>query len=129
MLPIYQSHLKRYARKLRKEMTDSERAFWKIVRKRQLCNLQFYRQKPIGNYIVDLYCPSAKIVIELDGSQHFTEDNLIKDKMRDGYLMQLGYKVLRFNDLDILKNKEGVIDKILMELKIPPNLPLQKGGV
>jgi len=74
MLPKYQSYLKKYSRKLRKEMIDTERIFWEHIRKKQIKNLQFYRQKPISNYIVDFYCPAKKIIIEIDGGQHFEKN-------------------------------------------------------
>jgi very-short-patch-repair endonuclease len=113
----YQPYLKSYSQKLRKEMTDAERFLWRHIRMKQISNLQFYRQRPIGKHIVDFYCPNAKIIIELDGSQHFEQKNLENDKIRDAYLKNMGLKVLRFNDLEVLKNIEGVIGKILMEIK------------
>jgi len=112
----YNPNLKTYSTKLRKEMTDAERLLWKYIRNKQIKNLQFYRQKIIGNYIVDFYCPAVKIVIEIDGGQHFENDNLKKDKERDRYLSSLGLKVLRFNNLEVLKNKEGVYQRILEEV-------------
>ncbi len=66
----YNRKLKELARRLRRQMTDSERALWERLRRKQVQAVQFYRQKPIGNYIVDFYAPKAKIVVEVDGSQH-----------------------------------------------------------
>lgn len=66
------------------------------------------RQKVIGNYIVDFYCACAKVVIELDGSQHYEDDNKNKDNIRDKYLSELGIRVLRYSDLDINRNFEDV---------------------
>jgi len=97
-------------------MTDAERMVWKCIRRKQINNLQFYRQKIVGNYIVDFYCPVAKIVIEIDGGQHFEPQAIYKDALRDEYLKNLGLKVLRFNNLEILNNKEGVYQRILEEL-------------
>lgn len=94
-------------------MTDAERALWRQIRKKELKGCQFYRQKNIGNYIVDFYCPAAKLIIELDGDQHYLEEGIKKDKIRDAYLAHLGFTVLRFSDRDVLKNMEGVIEKIL----------------
>ena len=78
----------------------------------QLKGVQFYRQKPIGNYIADFYCPKAKLIIEIDGSQHYEEKGIKKDKIRDEYFKSLGLKVLRFTNLDVLKNLNGVLEKI-----------------
>ncbi len=71
---IYYNHgLKNTARTLRKNMTEPERLLWSRIRRKQLRGFQFYRQKTVGNYIVDFYCPSARIIIEVDGGQHFEE--------------------------------------------------------
>lgn len=66
--------------------------------------MQFYRQKPILNYIADFYCPSANLVIECGGSQHYTDEGLEADRMRDKALAQLGLEVLKFDDL-LLNNE------------------------
>ena len=71
-------------------MTDSERKLWSKIRRKQLKGFQFLRQRPIGNYIVDFSCPEAKLVIEVDGGQHFTETGIEKDNSRDKYLNSLG---------------------------------------
>ena len=97
-------------------MTDAERKIWMYIREKQIKNLQFYRQKIIGNYIVDFYCPARKIIIEVDGGQHFEEEGLCQDKIRDKYLSSLGFKVLRFNNLEVLQNIEGVYQRISEEL-------------
>jgi very-short-patch-repair endonuclease len=111
MIP-YNKNLKYLARELRKNMTDAERLLWSKVRMKQLNSYQFYRQKNVGNYIVDFYCPAGKLIIELDGSQHYTEEGKKKDEIRDQYLDSLGFTVLRFSDREVLKNLEGVIEKI-----------------
>jgi very-short-patch-repair endonuclease len=69
----YGRHLKKYSRRIRKEMTEAERVLWSRIRGKQLKGRQVYRQKPIGRFVVDFYCPKAKLVIELDGDQHYTE--------------------------------------------------------
>lgn len=124
----YNKNLKFQSRGLRKEMTDAERMLWIKIKKKQLNNLQFYRQKIIGDYIVDFYCPRAKIVIEVDGGQHYEEEGIKKDEIRDNYLKNLGFKVLRFTNLDVLKNIGGVMDEICRNCKIPPDPPLPKWG-
>ncbi|MEK6692727.1 MAG: endonuclease domain-containing protein [Nitrospirota bacterium] len=108
----YNKTLKEYSRRLRKEITDAERALWSIIRVKQLKGYQFYRQKPIGNFIVDFYCPKANLVLELDGGQHYTEDGMIKDRLRDDFMRSIGLRVLKFSDREVFENIEGVIEKI-----------------
>ena len=93
-------------------MTDSEKAIWSRLRNRQILGLQFYRQKPIGTYIVDFYAPKAKLVIEIDGSQHMEEIYIKKDNRRDDYLASIGLKILRFNNREVLKETDAVIEII-----------------
>lgn len=98
-------------------MTDAEIALWQKLRRKQLKNLQFYRQKPIGQFIVDFYCPSARLVIELDGGQHYTEEGSSRDAVRDSALSDMGLCVLRFSNLDVLGNIDGVVDEIVRHLE------------
>ena len=97
-------------------MTYPETILWSRIRLKQLKGYQFYRQKPITEYIVDFYCPKAKLVIELDGGRHKSDDSIIKDTLKDGNLVNLGLKVLRFNNNDITDNIEGVLERILSKL-------------
>jgi very-short-patch-repair endonuclease len=108
----YNPRLKNKARNLRKNMTDSERILWSRLRGKQLMGIQFYRQKPIGDYIVDFYAPKAKLVIEVDGSQHKESRHLEKDKHRDDFLSDAGLKVLRFNSNEVLKNIDEVLEVV-----------------
>ena len=108
--------LKNTARTLRNNMTDAERKLWKHIRKKQINGLQFYRQKVIGHYIVDFYCHAAKLVIEVDGGQHYEEEGLEYDEQRDAFLEGQGLKVIRFSNLDVLQNIEGVIEKVIEEM-------------
>jgi len=128
MIP-YKKQLKYLARELRKNMTDAERLLWSKVRRKQLNSYQYYRQKNVGNYIVGFYCPAGKLIVELDGGQHYTEEGKKKDAIREQYLDSLGFTVLRFSDREVLKNIEGVIEKIYDHLKNPPVSPFTKGGV
>lgn len=86
---------------------------WQKVRAKRLEGIKFRRQVPIGNYIVDFLAFSKKLIIELDGSQHF--DNIEYDNKRTEDLNRLGYKVLRFWDNEIINNIDGVLLKILEE--------------
>ena len=136
MLP-YNINLKQYSRQLRENMTDAERHLWAKIRMKQLKGYQFYRQKPIGDYIVDFYCPKAKLVIEVDGSQHFSGEVTEDDRIRDAYMNSLGLKVLRFTNTDILTHIHGVVESIIENMrvseeeisieKIPLSPPLRKG--
>lgn len=101
--------LKENSRLLRTNMTDAEQLLWKRVRRKQIQNMQFYRQKPLLNFIVDFYCPVAKLVIELDGSQHFEDAHQIKDQNRDALLIGLGLYVLRFDNRQVLLETEAVL--------------------
>ena len=127
MLP-YNKNLKELARELRKNMTDAERRVWSKIRRKQLRGFQFYRQKNIGDYIVDFYCPAAKLIVELDGGQHYSEENIEKDEARDKFLSDLGFRVLRFSNSDVFKNIEGVVTEIYNHLENPPYPPFKKGG-
>jgi very-short-patch-repair endonuclease len=113
----YNPKLKGSARQLRQNLTDSERALWWRLRGKQLGGVQFYRQKAIGDYIVDFYAPKAKLVIEIDGSQHFEAQQAEKDKKRDEYLGSLGLMVLRFDSRQALKETEGVLEVIYRTVK------------
>jgi len=111
-MPFYNTNLKTLSRQLRKNMTDAERLLWSKIRAKQLKGYQFYRQRIIGNYIVDFYCPKAKLVIEIDGGQHNSNKGLEKDKIRDDSIEEQKLKVLRFSDRDVFKNLDGVVERI-----------------
>ena len=131
----YNANLKDQARQLRKNLTDSEKALWSRLRNKQLLGIQFYRQKPIGEHIVDFFAPRVKWVVEVDGSQHTLGDHVQKDRFRDGYLASLGLKVLRFNSREVLKESDAVVEAIYrmiadqLNAEIPPGPPLKKGGI
>jgi len=111
------------ARVLRKEMTKEERHLWYDFLRQH--PLKFYRQKPIGNYIADFCCLSAKLVIELDGGQHYESSGQEKDRVRTQSLEAMGLCVLRFSNLDVMKNFDGVCKAIEIELSrcIPGYVP------
>jgi very-short-patch-repair endonuclease len=119
----YNKNLKPLAQKLRKNMTDAEKLLWPKVRMKQIAGLQFYRQAIIGDYIVDLYCPAAKLVVEIDGGQHYYGEGQESDKVRDNQLICLGLKVLRFSNLDVLQNINAVLEQIYLNLN-PPEFSL-----
>ena len=102
--------LKSNAQTLRKNMTKEENLLWYQFLRRYPC--QFRRQYVIGNYIADFYCHRAKLVVELDGSQHYDPAEMEKDAQRTRYLESLGLKVLRFTNLDVLHRFRGVCETI-----------------
>jgi len=108
----YNKSLKQISRNLRRNMTDAETLLWSKLRGKQLKRYQFYRQKIIGNYIVDFYCPKSKLVIEVDGGQHYSAEGKEKDKRRDDYMTREEITVLRFSDREVLGNLDAVLEKI-----------------
>ena len=104
------------ARILRKNMTKQERILWTFLRKKNINNLKFRRQYPIGNYIVDFICNEKKLIIEIDGGQHNENKNITYDQERTKYIESKGYKVIRFWNNDIDNNIEEVYLDILKHL-------------
>lgn len=104
-------------------MTEAEKRLWYRVRNRQL-GVKFRRQQALGNYIVDFVCFEKKLVIEVDGGEHFESR---RDELRDQWLRKQGYKVLRFWNSDVLKNTEGVMQIIMKEITPSPLSPPIKG--
>src|SRR5262249_43334528 len=98
------------ARKLRSTMTDAERKLWRALRHRFVEGHRFRRQGPIGAYIVDFCCLQLGLVIEADGSQHADSES---DEVRDAWLAEQGYRVLRFWNADIQTNFESVMETIM----------------
>ena len=113
---VYNNRLKKCSRQLRKNMTDVEAKLWSKIRGKQLKSYQFYRQKPIGNFIVDFYCPKGNLIIELDGGQHYSEEGKAKDEYRDSHLEGLGLRILRFSDREVIEDMSGVLEKIWSNL-------------
>lgn len=108
----YNKKLKTNSRSLRNNSTDAEILLWSRLRRKQILNVQFYRQKTIGNYIADFYAPQANLVIEVDGGQHFEKNHAEKDKRRDSFMEEQGLKVLRFDNLQVLQSINEVADVI-----------------
>ncbi|MEY4910814.1 MAG: hypothetical protein RL761_477 [Pseudomonadota bacterium] len=118
-MQFYNQKLIINSRSLRSGMTGAESVLWKRIRHKQVHDLQFYRQKPLLAFIVDFYCPKAKLVIELDGSQHFEEAHRAADAERDAALTGLGLRVLRFDNRQVLTEIEAVmlvIDGVVGEI-------------
>ena len=138
----YRSNLKPTARGLRSGMTDAGQRLWSRLRRKQLLDVQFYRQRPIGDYIVDFYAPKVGLVIEVDGAQHLERPGLEADRQRDQYLARRGLKFMRFDNMQVLKETDAVVQSIYdfiasrlavsprsaAELSNPPSPPFSKGG-
>ena len=97
---------------LRNHLTPSEASLWNRLKKSQLAGRKFRRQHSFGYYILDFYCPAAKLVIELDGPIHDTEEAYHYDRRRDAFMASLGLKVLRFRNEQVLENMSGVLQEI-----------------
>ncbi len=103
----------RNCQRMRKNPTEAERTLWDALRGRQINNFAFRRQHPFGPFIVDFYCPSLKLVIEVDGDYHNDPSQQLKDTHRDSHLAHLGLRVLRFHNTQILSDLPSVISAIL----------------
>ncbi|SEP58250.1 endonuclease domain-containing protein [Basfia succiniciproducens] len=113
----YSKSLKELSQKLRSDQTDAERKLWQRINRDQLLGFRFNRQKPLLNYIVDFYCPKAKLIIELDGSQHYEPDYQEKDALRDAELNSLGFTVMRFSNDEVYYEIEAVVDQVYLFLE------------
>jgi adenine-specific DNA methylase/very-short-patch-repair endonuclease len=108
------------ARALRKNMTSAEQLLWRCLRGKQLAGFRFRKQHPIERFVLDFYCPSARLAIELDGSQHATEEGKARDAERTAFLEQRGIRVLRFWNREVFQNLEGVLTSIWAALHEAP---------
>jgi very-short-patch-repair endonuclease len=115
-MPEHQER-KELARELRRCQTDAEALLWARLRDRQLAGVKFRRQQPLGRYIVDFVSLEKRIVVEVDGSQHSEDKREERDNERTAWLQDEGYRVLRFWNNDVLQNTEGVLERIMDELR------------
>jgi len=121
--------LRTNARALRKNSTDAERILWSELRDHRLNGASFRRQVPIKDFIADFACHAAKLVIELDGGQHFSDQAEQKDAARSAVIEAQGYKVLRFSNHDVMTNRAGVLETIasaIAERAPTPTLPRKR---
>ncbi len=106
----YNPRLKQVARTLRKNMTLGEILLWKVLKGKKLLGYDFHRQKPVGEYVVDFYCPRLKLVIEVDGESHEGKEEA--DRLRQVKLESMGLTVLRFWDSDVKANVDSVVEQL-----------------
>jgi very-short-patch-repair endonuclease len=104
------------ARAMRGAPTEAEQRLWRLLRDRRLSGLKFRRQVPVGPYVVDFLCVAARLIVEADGSQH---GDSRRDDLRDAFLAQEGWAVLRFWNHEILRNCNGVLETILARAGLP----------
>ncbi|MFN8673477.1 MAG: endonuclease domain-containing protein [Candidatus Sericytochromatia bacterium] len=103
--------------KLRNNMTEPEKKLWEILRNKQM-GVKFRRQHGIGHYIADFYCTDLKMVIEVDGESHFSEEGIEYDKIRDDFMSSLGIITIRVKNNDIMKNIEGIHQYIQNKIEL-----------
>ena len=106
------NYLKSNRKRLRNNLTPAEASLWKLLQNKKLLGYKFRRQHSVGNYILDFYCPSQKLAIELDGAGHYTEEGLKKDEIRTKFLNELGIKVIRFENKLVFEKTEWVLEEI-----------------
>lgn len=104
--------LKESARNLRKNETRAEEVLWEALRDRRFAGVKFRRQRPVGKYIVDFYCHSAKLVIELDGAVHDLPGQKERDLLRQAEIEAMGYRVIRFSNQRIFRDLDRVLNEI-----------------
>ena len=110
----YNKENREFARKLRRKPTNTERILWELVlRKSQVLGVKFQRQRPVDVYIADFMCLPLGIIIEADGITHEWDKRIIKDKIRNRRLIEMGYKILRFTDDEILDDFSRVKNQII----------------
>jgi very-short-patch-repair endonuclease len=110
----------RNAARYRSAPTEAERRLWSVLRDRRLSGYRFRRQHPVGPYVADFACVTHRVVVELDGSQH-AEERAAHDAKRDDFIREQGYRVLRFWNPDLMRNRVGVLETILDALAARPS--------
>jgi len=115
----YRPYLKEYRKELRHNATPAERMLWKYLKNSQLEGRKFRRQYSFGNHIVDFYCPSEKLAIELDGAHHFTVAGMESDIKRDAELLLHGIRTIRIENEHVFKNTVTVLSLIKSYFLIP----------
>ena len=121
----YNRNLKKLASYFRKNLTTCENILWQRIRRKQINNVQFYRQRIIGNFIVDFCCfKPKKLIIEIDGDNHYKKENFEKDKNREIKLRKMGFEIIRFTNGEIYQHIDKVLEKIYETLTKSPLTPL-----
>ena len=121
------AHTKANARSLRRRMTDAEASLWYHLRRHSIDGFKFRRQHPFGPYILDFYCPAAKLALEIVGGQHFEPTEAANDLERTRLLETKGIRVLRFTNTEALQETDAVLNRIYEALTPLPD-PLPRGA-
>ena len=108
-----------FAKQLRRTMTRAEALLWSYIRRKAINGAKFRRQHPIGPYIADFACVSAKLVVEIDGYTHWTEEQLRHDERRTAFLRSRGWRTVRVTNTEVYDNLDGVWDAIAYHLPPP----------
>ena len=108
-------------RDLRVKQTEAEKILWQKLRNRQINGFKFFRQCSIGKYIADFYCSELRLVIELDGSHHYEENVFEYDKIREEFMKSLDIQTIRFNNLDVFKSLDEVMERVYFEVRKSSN--------
>ena len=106
------------ARNLRQRQTDAESLLWAMLRNRRLEGLKFRRQHPIGRYVLDFYCPDARLAVELDGEQHGEDVGQARDAEREAFLLKNGIRTVRFWNHEVLTELEWVLETIFEQFEL-----------
>ncbi len=115
-------------KRLRNNSTPAEAALWSLIKNRQLEGRKFRRQHSIGDYILDFYCPEEKIAIELDGEDHYWEEGIRRDKLKNAYAKSLGIEIIRFENKIVFKHPEFVLKTIKNKFRGTTPLSSACGG-
>jgi len=118
----------RYARQLRKEMTSAERILWESLRSRRFMKLKFRRQHPLHQFIADFYCHEIRLIVEVDGDYHDDPDVKIYDQERTRELRNMGYRIIRFSNEDVIYDLKGVLCRLRTFITSPQPLSSRRGA-
>jgi len=108
------------AQTLRSNPTEAEKRLWRLLYTFRTKGYHFRKQSQVGDYFPDFVCHHARLIIEVDGGQHYTDAGLTHDANRDAFLRSRGYEILRYSNLDVLNNPDGVFDSIALALASRP---------
>ncbi len=106
------SNLKKRRQNLRNNATPAEQKLWQKLKGKQIADIKFRRQYSIDNYVVDFYAPSCKLAIEIDGETHFSDEAIEYDMKRERNIISFGIRIIRFTNVDVFENIDGVIKVI-----------------
>jgi very-short-patch-repair endonuclease len=116
-------HCTNLSRKLRRDQSSAEQRLWRVIRNRQLGGLKFVRQMAVGPYIADFACRRKRLIVEIDGATHSSDEELAHDARRDAFLRSAGYEILRFRNTEVYEALDMVCEAILARAAAHPLSP------